>query len=135
MGAFDTVSAITIPVSAEQAKEWGWEPHEQVILKGAMTVADQKAIANNGGTTNKQGGVELRVGNSRWSILERMILRWTFMENGQSVPLTPENIQRLPSMYSTPILETCDYIAAPMSKEAQESFLHSANAPISASSE
>jgi hypothetical protein len=134
MGAFDDFSPVTIPESEEQRKRWGWEPHEQVVLKGSMDIADQEYTANQMGALKKDKSLEIRMGTGRFSLLDRMILSWTFTRNGKAVPLSQANIRKLPSRYSTPILEAIDRIVAPMSEEEQTDFLDSANGRIVESS-
>ena len=135
MGAFDDVSPITLPENDEQRKKWRWEPHEQVVIKGSITVADQEYISNHYGKSSKSGQIEFQMGTGRYALLDLMILSWTLTHHGQRVPVTPENIRRLPANYSNPILEVCDRLAASMSEQEQEDFLDSASAPIAESSE
>lgn len=132
MGAFSNVPEIIIPRSEEERLEWGWEPHEQVILKGRLSVADQKYTANKMGKINqKDGRFAVEVGTGRFALLERMILRWTFMnEEGRAVPVNALTIDELPSTYSTPILSVIDEITGGMKEEEQQDFLISANGHI-----
>lgn len=129
MGAFDDFPPVTIPRSEDERKKWGWEPHEQALLKGCMDVSDQKYTANKMGKMGKNSEMEVQMGEGRYALLERMILSWTFTKNGQMVALSPANIGRLPSSYSTPILNVIDEITAGMSEVEQEAFLDSANGP------
>ncbi len=129
MGAFDDFPPVTIPRSEDERKKWGWEPHEQVLLKGCMDVSDQKYTANKMGKMGKNSVMEVQMGEGRYALLERMILSWTFTKNGQVVALSPANIGRLPSSYSTPILAVIDEITSGMSEQEQEDFLDSANGP------
>jgi len=130
MGAFDDFSPVTIPESEEQRKQWGWDQHEQVVLKGSMDISDQEYTANLMGKLGKEKDLEIRLGTGRFSLLDRMIISWTFTRNGKLVPLTPANIRRLPSRYSTPILAAIDKIVAPMSEEEQQDFLDGVNGHI-----
>lgn len=130
MGAFDDVLPVTIPRSEEERKKWKWDAHEQVILKGSMDVSDQKYTANKMGTMSKNNTIEVQMGEGRYALLERMIISWTLTKNGQYVPLNPSSISRLPSTYSTPILNVIDEITTAMTEEEQEDFLHSANGHI-----
>ena len=137
MGAFDDVPNITLPDPTDQEaaaafrKKWGWEPHEQVLLKGAIEVADQEYVTNLTAKAGKRGGnIELQAGTGRFALLDRMIMDWHFLRNGQKVPVTRENIRRLKANYANPILEAIDAIAAGMSEEEQEDFLNSANGHI-----
>lgn len=135
MGAFDVIPNITIPdpddTKASEAfrKKWGWEPHEQVIMRGTFTQADQEAIGNAASTATKDGKIIIQAGTGRTQLLEQMIVDWTLTQNGRKVEVTPKNIRRLPAKYSTPILEECDKLAAAMSEEEQEDFLDSASEP------
>lgn len=131
MGAFDETPPITLPRSEEERQKWGWEPHEQVILKGRMSVADQKYTANKTGKANKKGEVEFEMGTGRFALLERMIISWTFRyPNGQPVSLNALTIDQLPSTYSTPILSVIDEVVSGMTQEEQEDFLPSVNGHI-----
>lgn len=130
MGAFDDFPPVTIPRSEDERKKWGWETHEQVLLKGCMDVSDQKFTANKMGKMGKNSEMEVQMGEGRYALLERMILSWTFTKNGQMVALSPANIGRLPSSYSTPILAVIDEITSGMSEVEQEAFLDSANGPM-----
>jgi hypothetical protein len=136
MGAFDDVLPVTMPRSEEERQKWGWEPHEQVVVKGSMTVADQEYVTNNysKAATGKKNSVEVQMGTGRFSLLDRMILSWTFKYKGQDVPLSRHTIRQLPAHYSNRILEICDEIAQPMSEEEQEDFLDGANGPTVESS-
>jgi len=130
MGAFDEVSPITIPRSEEDRKRWRWEPHEQVLIKGTITVADQEYVTDQYGQSGKNGGVEVRMGKGRFALLDRMIISWTFTQNGHPVPVNALAIRRLPANYSNAILEVIDNISTSMSEEEQEDFLDSANGHI-----
>jgi hypothetical protein len=79
--------------------------------------------------------MEMFAGIGRYAILERMIVNWTFLRNGQRVPVTKESIQQLPANYSNPILEKLDAMAAAMTEEEQQDFLNSANGHTLANSE
>lgn len=136
MGAFDDVPDITIPRSEEERIEWGWEPHERVVLKGRLDVADQKFTANKMSKINKKGDIETQVGTGRFGLLERMILSWTFKYRGQDVLLNTQAIDRLPSSYSNRILSVIDEIAiGGMNEEEQSNFLPSANGHTSVDSD
>jgi hypothetical protein len=134
MGAFDDVMPITIPRSEEERKRWKWDAHEQVILKGSMDVSDQKYTANKMGRMGKDSQMEVLMGEGRYALLERMIISWTFTKNGHPMPLSSSSIGRLPSSYSTPILNVIDEINTGMTEEEQEDFLPSANGHIVESS-
>jgi len=141
MGAFDEKQPIILPdpeqpeESAAFRRKWGWETHEQVLLKPTVTVADQIFVSNQTVRSKKNGEMEMFAGVGRYAILERMIINWTFLRNGQRVPVTPQNIQQLPANYSNPILEKLDQMAAAMTEEEQQDFLTSANGHIEANSE
>ncbi len=133
MGAFDDKSPIVLP-DPEQPEEaaafrrkWSWEPHEQVLLKPTVTVADQIYVSNQTVKSKKNGEMEMFAGVGRYAILERMIINWTFLKNGQRVPVSKENIQMLPANYANPILERLDAMAAAMTEEEQQDFLISRN--------
>ncbi len=141
MGAFDDKAPITIPdpndaVAADTfRKKWGWEPHEQILLKGSVTVADQEYVSNHYVKTSKKGDMETTAGTGRYALLDRMIMDWSLSRNGTRVPVTPASIRQLPANYSNPILEALDKMAAAMTEEEQEDFLDSANGHIEVSSE
>ena len=131
MGAFDDIAPVIIPRSEDERKAWDWEPHEQVILKGSLTVGDQEWLANQMSKAGKKG-VDVLLGTGRFGLLERMILSWAFTSNGQAVPVNKGTIARLPSQYSQRILETIDEITGTeeMDEEAQNDFLVSARERI-----
>jgi hypothetical protein len=140
MGAFDDIPHILVPdpsdSKAEAAfrKKWGWEPHEQVILKGIFTAGDQETMNNASVTTDKSGTANIQAGTARIKMLECMIVDWTLLRNGQRVPVSSSTIKRLPANYSNPLLERCDELAATMQEQEQEDFFDSANEPFSANS-
>lgn len=133
MGAFDDVDNITLPDPSDlaAAKEfrdkWGWEEHEQVLLKGTVTVADQKYFSNEYMKSSKNGDLIMQAGDGRYAMLHRMIIGWSFTRNGQPVPLNAANVDRLKANYSNPILEVLDQMAAAMTEKKQQDFLNSAN--------
>ncbi len=138
MGAFDDIPNVLVPddTDMEAAKafrrKWKWDAHEQVILRGTFTAADHEAVQNATSPTaptqqRKVTEVEARVGTGHLRLLERMIVDWTFTQNGRKVGVTPQAIRRLPANYVTPLLERCDEIAVGMSEEEQDDFLPSAN--------
>lgn len=133
MGAFDVVPNIVIPdpddpkASAAFRRKWRWEPHEQVILRGSLTAGDQEEIGNAASTTDKKGTLIYHGGTGRFKLLECMIVDWTLAIDGRKVEVTPSTIKRLPTNYSTPLLEKCDELAVSMSEEEQEDFFASAN--------
>src|SRR5258708_7710820 len=142
MGAFDVIANITIPNPDDTAasdafrKKWKWEAHEQIIIKGQFTTADQETMENASSAIKGKGNkrdVQLRTGSARRKLLEVMIVDWTLAISGRKVEVSPENIGRLPANYRTPILEACDEIAMTMDEEEQEDFLHSASEPTTAS--
>lgn len=133
MGAFDEKAPIILPdpdnadEAAKFRKKWGWEAHEQVLLKPTVTVADQIYVSNQTVRSKKNGEMEMFAGVGRYAILERMIINWTFMKNGQRVPVSASSIQQLPANYSNPILEKLDAMAAAMTEDEQQDFLTSSN--------
>src|SRR5258708_7838032 len=142
MGAFDVVANITIPnpddTAASEAfrKKWKWEAHEQIIIKGQFTTADQETMENASSAIKGKGSkrdVQLRTGSARRKLLEVMIIDWTLSSNGRKVEVSPENVGRLPANYRTPVLEACDEIAMTMDEDEQEDFLPSASEPTTAS--
>lgn len=141
MGAFDDVDQIILPdpsspeAAAAFRRKWGWDEHEQVLLKGTITVADQKYISNEYLKSSKNGDMQMQAGNGRYALLNRMIVNWSFTRNGTQIPLTPANIDRLPANYSNPILERLDQLSATMTEEEQEDFLLSANGHSEVSSD
>lgn len=137
MGAFDEKAPIILPdpsdpiEAAKFRKKWSWEEHEQVLIKGIIDVSDQEYVTNLTAKSGKKGEVELQAGTGRYALLDRMILNWTLLQNGQRVPVNKQNIRRLPANYANPILEAIDNIAAGMTEEEQEDFLPSVNGHIS----
>lgn len=143
MGAFDTVPNITIPnpddaeASAAFRAKWKWDAHEQIIIKGQFTTADQEAMENASSVMEGKGKnskVAVRTGSARRKLLEIMIVDWTLTMGGHRIQPTPQAIGRLPANYRTPVLEVCDEIAMTMDEEEQEDFLAGANEPTTASS-
>lgn len=143
MGAFDLAPNIILPDPSDTEaatafrKKWRWEAHEQVILKGQFTAADQEITSNAGQNyrNGSQNEIEMRFGSARLRMLERMIVDWTFAQNGRKVDVRPETIKRLPANYTTPILEICDQIAVGMSEEEQTRFFESANGHLKENSD
>lgn len=116
-------------------KKWGWEPHEQIILRPVFTEGAREAIGNASTQVDTDGNVAILAGTGRTAMLEQMIVSWTLTDDhGVVVAVTPENIRDLPAEYSTPALEVCDKLAVGMSKAAQKNFLGSANGHSSANS-
>lgn len=138
MGAFDEIPNITLPnpddaeTSAAFRKKWKWEPHEQVTIRGTYTAADQEIVENAASAIKREGkraDIDMRTGTMRRTLLERMIVGWTFAQGGAPVPVTKETIGRLPPNYRNPILEQIDEITGGMSEEEQEDFLPGVSAP------
>jgi len=93
-----------------------WEENETVTLR-ELSYAEQRAIhkrifAGQKIATNKHG--EMSMDSSASSRMQEEILRahlasWTFTDNtGAAVPVTPENIGRLPARDADYILEEID---------------------------
>lgn len=144
MGAFDDTGTVVVPdpESPEDAaafrKRWKWEAHEQVILKGTYTTADQESVENASSGmkgTGKQAALDVRLGSSRRRLLEVMILDWTLARNGMKVEVTKEAIGRLPANYRDPILSAIDTIASGMSEDEQQLFTSGANGHTRANSD
>lgn len=155
MGAFDDVKNVTIPspdgtkasesfrkihpnATAEEEfrAKWKWDAHEQIIIRGQFITADQEAMENASSTIDGKGKkrkIEMRTGSARRTLLERMIVDWTLTKGGKPVPVTPENIGKLPTNYRKPILEACDEIAMTLDEDEQDDFLPTANEPTKAS--
>jgi hypothetical protein len=133
MGAFDQIANIVIPNDEDPEaakafrKRWNWEAHEVVILRGTFSAGDQEAVGNASLVTDKKGGTLFAAGTGRLKMLERMIVDWTFMQNGRKVEVTPAAIKRLPANYSKPLTDRCDELAQAMTEEEQEDFFTSAN--------
>ncbi len=137
MGAFDRKPDILLPdddkdKKAAEAfrKKWKWDPHEQIIIRGVFTAADQAEMENASSHLTGKGknrSIDIKTGDARLKLLQRMIVNWTLSEGGRPVPVTAENIQRLPANYRKPVLEACDEIAMTMDEDEQEDFLASAN--------
>src|SRR5215469_6875566 len=127
MGAFDIVSNIVIPddsnpdEAAAFRKRWKWEAHEQVIIKGAYTAADQEKVENAAATVKRgeknRREMDLQSGTARRMLLETMIVDWTFARDGRKVSVSRETIGLLPAHYRTPILEKIDELTEGMSEE------------------
>jgi hypothetical protein len=142
MGAFDTVANITIPNPDDREgasafrKKWKWDAHEQIIIKGQFTANDQEIMENASSAIKGQGKkskFDVLTGSARRKLLELMIVDWTLTQDGKVLPVSSENVGKLPANYRTPILEQCDEIAMTMSEEEQEDFLPGANGHTSAS--
>ncbi len=138
MGAFDKVQNITIPnpddtkASAAFRRKWGWDAHEQIIIRGRFTAADQEAMENASSAIKGKGkkrDVEIRQGTARRILLERMIVDWTLTQDGRPVEVTSENIGQLPATYRKPVLEAIDEIARFMDEDEQDDFLDGASEP------
>jgi len=133
MGAFDDVANILLPDPSDPdaavafRKKWGWDAHEQVIIRGAFTAGDQEVVTNASVNTTKKGETIFQAGTARLKLMDRMILDWTFARNGVKIPKTLDAIKRLPASYSTPILEICDQLSSSMTETEQEDFFDSAN--------
>lgn len=125
MGAFTKARNILVPndENAEEAaafrEQWGWEPHEQVTMRGALT----------GGVQEELGNMAAQQGTAGLMMLEKMIVGWTFAnEQGHPMSVSLDNLRQLSTSYLTPLLEVCDQLARKgMSEEAQKRFLASAN--------
>jgi hypothetical protein len=114
--------------SATFREKWGWEPHEQIIIRSVFTEGAREAIGNASTQVDGDGNVAILAGTGRTAMLEQMILSWTLTDDsGLPVPVTAESIRALPAEYSTPVLEECDRLATGMGKVAQKRFLASAN--------
>lgn len=129
MAAFDDISPITLPRNEDERKRWGWEPHEQVVIRGVYTAADAEAVGNSSASTGKDG-VVFQLGTARIKLMERLIQSWTFTRNGLPVPVSLDAIRRLPGTYQTPILDVCDSLSQVMPAQEQEDFLPSASEHI-----
>lgn len=108
MGAFSKKANITLPANPEQGAAFGWEPHETVTLKGAMTVGDMDSIS-----TLKVGsdGKTPEMDMSSVKMIASMIVEWNLTDDQNRVAeLNEKNIAALPLNYSTPILEAIDAI-------------------------
>lgn len=141
MGAFDrNRQNIVIPDpdkpadSAAFREKWGWEPHEQIVVRSVFTAGIQEAVGNASTLMDAEGNMSIRAGTGRTAMLEGMIVSWTLTDNGIPVKVTPESIRDLPAEYSTPVLEVCDKLAVGMSKKDQKRFLDSANGHSSTTS-
>lgn len=109
MGAFNA-----IPQNITIKEQPGWEPGEQVELKGCATTADMDAI-----TAGTQAGRKVQV------MLERMVLDWTFTTaQGNKVEVKPNAIARLTSRYTLPLIQAIEKIANDgMTQEQISAFL------------
>ncbi|HTJ49438.1 MAG TPA: hypothetical protein VL443_08310 [Cyclobacteriaceae bacterium] len=140
MAAFDDSNNIYIPdpsdpIVADQFRsKWGWDAHEQAIIRGTYTAGDMESVSNAAVTSNKDGKISYQAGSARTKLLERMIIDWTFTRNGQKIPVTPASIKRLPHNYTTPLLEKCDELASTLTEDEQEDFFDSVKEPFLESS-
>src|SRR5215469_6533184 len=117
MGAFDPKDNIPIPddehpeEAAAFRKKWRWDPHEIIIDKGVYNTVDQETVENAGGRLKGEGRkseAEMRIGSSRFKLLEVMIVDWTLTLNGRRQEVSRNAIARLPSNYRTPVLQKID---------------------------
>ncbi|SRR5581483_7192628 len=138
MGAFDKRPNIVIPndedpkAAAAFRKKWGWDAHEQIIVRGVFTAGDQEEMENASASLHGKGknrALEVKTGSARRKLLELMIVDWTLTAGGKPVPVSPENIALLPANYRRPVLEVCDEVAGTMDEEEQENFPRGANVP------
>lgn len=139
MGAFDKKPDILIPDDDRDPKaakafrqHWGWDSHEQIMIKGSFTAADQAEMENASSELAGKGrrrNLKVKTGDARLKLLECMIVNWTLTESGRPVQVTAANISRLPANYRRPVLEKCDEIAMTMDEEEQEDFLDASPAP------
>ena len=134
VGAFDRAKDILVPndEKPEEAKafreKWGWEPHEQITLRGKLTAGMQEEITNAVSGIGPDNTFTLHSGSGRNVMLEQMIVRWTLARNGNVVDVNLDTIRELPTEYTIPLLEICDKLATRvMNEEQQKSFLPSAN--------
>lgn len=144
MGAFSKVKNILVPNDDEDPKaaavfrkKWGWEPHEQVVMRGKFSAGLQEEIGNVTTQVDEDGKPYVVAGTGRNVMLEHMIVSWTLVDDaGRPVEVTLANIRELPAEYTTPLLEECDKLAKRgMSKEAQKRFLRIVNAPTKENSD
>lgn len=139
MGAFDKKADILIPdddrdpkAAAAFRKRWNWDSHEQIIIKGTFSAADQAEMENASSELAGKGrkrNLKVKTGDARLKLLECMVVNWTLTEGGRPVQVTPANIARLPANYRKPVLERCDEIAMVLDEEDQEDFLPESSAP------
>ncbi len=134
MGAFDRAKDILVPndEKPEEAKafreKWGWEPHEQITLRGKLTAGMQEEITNASSGVGPDNKFALHSGSGRNVMLEQMIVRWTLARNGNVVDVNLDTIRELPTEYTIPLFEICDKLATRvMNEEQQKTFLPSAN--------
>lgn len=135
MGAFDAKPPITLPdptnpvAASAFRRKWGWDDNEQVIIKGALTVAEQIFVNDKYGALKGDSTIDVKMGEGRYALLECMIQSWTFTMNGSVPPVNAVTIRMLPSNYSKPILDAIDAISAPMTEEESENFTNGATVP------
>jgi len=134
MGAFDRAKDILVPndEKPEEAKafreKWGWEPHEQITLRGKLTAGMQEEITNASSGVGPDNKFALQSGSGRNVMLEQMIVRWTLARNGNVVDVNIDTIRELPTEYTVPLFEICDKLAMRvMDAKQQKDFLASAN--------
>src|SRR5258708_1115725 len=142
MGAFSKKRNVLVPndedpkAATEFRKKWGWEAHEQVVLQGKFSAGLQEEIGNIATQMDDEGKPFLVAGTARFTMLEQMIVSWTLTDDaGHPMEASLANIRELDADYTTPLLEECDKLAKRgMSKDAQKSFLRTANGPMKVSS-
>ena len=148
MGAFDKAKEILVPnddsselaseeylkkhpgaTAAQEFREkWGWEPHEQITLRGKLTAGMQEEITNASSGVGPDNKFALQSGSGRNVMLEQMIVRWTLARNGNVVDINIDTIRELPTEYTVPLFEICDKLAMRvMDAKQQKDFLASAN--------
>lgn len=126
MGAFNRVKPpVTIqPKDAAEAKLWGWDEYEQIIISTQTTTADLDAIAY---------GQER--GTATQSICRAVIVDWNLLDiNGMKLPVNPATIALLPPEYSMRVLmEATQYLNGGISQAEAQAFTVSATAPTQTS--
>lgn len=89
---------------------------EWVEIKQEFTQSDKDYISTQMMQTKidlgskKQAELEMKIGKQ--ATLERAIVAWSFVEDGQSVPVTPENISNLRNKYRAKVLSEIDRLDA-----------------------
>lgn len=100
-----------------------WENYETVVVKKKMSMADEEWISNQFTKLKSNGELDASLGSVKLKTLVRMIVSWTFAENGQPMPVNEQNVGRLAKEYADYIYENINSNNQPMTAQEQESFL------------
>lgn len=87
---------------------------EWIDIKEELSQEDQDFILNSMARTSAHRGSspEVQIDLGKLALLQRSIVRWSFMDNGVAVPVDREHISHLRQCYRTPVLEKIDELNA-----------------------